>query len=170
MYNTQNLQKAWIPTPIGNIEVTGDELHIYSIDFQQHLPSNIKNNHETLPRVMQTAMLQLEEYFQGKRQKFTFPLSINGSVFQCNVWQALLAVPYAETRSYLDIANQVGNRQAVRAVAQANHANKFVIVIPCHRIIGSNGSLTGYGGGLWRKEWLLTHERSNAKRNSESRD
>lgn len=164
MTNTVPTQKAWLPTPIGNIEITGNSTHIYSIDFQQSLSGNIQNKHETLSRVMFTAITQLQEYFEGKRKTFTFPIMIDGTPFQKSVWEALTEVPYSNTRSYLDIAKQIGNEKSVRAVAQANHSNKFAIVIPCHRIIGSDGSLTGYGGGLWRKEWLLKHERQHAMR------
>ncbi len=101
---------------------------------------------------------QLAEYFEGSRIEFDLPLIIPGSDFQKRVWTALGDVPFGETRSYLQQADAIGSPQSVRAVANANGANRIAIVIPCHRIIGSDGGLTGYGGGLWRKRWLLEHE------------
>lgn len=104
---------------------------------------------------------QMEEYFAGKRKKFTFPLVIDGTPFQEKVWKALLKISYGETRSYLDQAKMIGNPKAVRAVANANGDNRIAIIIPCHRVIGSNGKLVGYGGGLWRKKYLLNLEGVN---------
>lgn len=98
---------------------------------------------------------QMEEYFTGKRKEFTFPLVIDGTPFQEKVWKALLKIPYGETRSYKDQAKSIGNPKAVRAVANANGDNRIAIIIPCHRVIGANGKLVGYGGGLWRKKYLL---------------
>jgi AraC family transcriptional regulator of adaptative response/methylated-DNA-[protein]-cysteine methyltransferase len=101
---------------------------------------------------------QMEEYFAGKRKEFTFPLVIDGTPFQEKVWKALLEIPYGETRSYKDQAKMIGNPKAVRAVANANGDNRIAIIIPCHRVIGANGKLVGYGGGLWRKKYLLNLE------------
>jgi methylated-DNA-[protein]-cysteine S-methyltransferase len=103
---------------------------------------------------------QLDEYFKGERREFTFPYILEGTIFQKNVWNALTGILYVNTGSYKDIAVSIGNEKAIRAVGSANGRNKLSIVIPCHRIIGSNGKLTGYAGGLWRKEWLLQHERN----------
>ncbi|OIO63309.1 MAG: XRE family transcriptional regulator [Candidatus Marinimicrobia bacterium CG1_02_48_14] len=105
-----------------------------------------------------TLRIQLQEYFAGKRKEFSVPLVLVGSPFQEKVWRALLAIPFGETRSYQAQANAIQNPTAVRAVANANGMNKISIIVPCHRVIGSNGKLIGYGGGLWRKEWLLAHE------------
>jgi AraC family transcriptional regulator, regulatory protein of adaptative response / methylated-DNA-[protein]-cysteine methyltransferase len=105
---------------------------------------------------------ELTEYFQGGRQDFTVPLVTPGSEFQQSVWQALRRIPYGTTRSYAEQARMIGTPSAVRAVARANGDNRIAIVIPCHRVIGADGRLTGYGGGLWRKEWLLHHEGSLA--------
>lgn len=105
---------------------------------------------------------QLEEYFEGKRKEFEIPLEIPGTEFQRKVWKALLAVPYGRTNSYEAQAIRVGDIQAIRAVAKANGENRIAILIPCHRIIGKNGDLTGYGGGLWRKKFLLELERKNS--------
>ncbi|MGE5679376.1 MAG: bifunctional transcriptional activator/DNA repair enzyme AdaA [Bacillota bacterium] len=104
---------------------------------------------------------QLDEYFEGKRHEFDLPLVLIGSDFQKKAWQALLKIPYGQTRSYKQQANTVGLEKAVRAIGHANGENRISIIIPCHRVIGEDGSLTGYGGGIWRKQWLLKHEREN---------
>ena len=116
-----------------------------------------------LPRaetpLIKRASEQLAEYFRGERKHFDFPISPSGSVFQKKVWDAVSAIPYGETRSYKDIAIQAGNPLAARAVGLANNRNPIVIVIPCHRVVGHDGSLTGYGGGLDIKEYLLNIEK-----------
>ncbi len=110
--------------------------------------------------VLQSAKRQLGEYFVGRRKIFDLPLAPSGTPFQHRVWQALLAIPYGETQSYADIARRIGNPKAVRAVGAANGANPLSIVVPCHRVIGADGSLTGYGGGLPRKRKLLALEQA----------
>jgi methylated-DNA-[protein]-cysteine S-methyltransferase len=104
------------------------------------------------------AVRQLEEYFAGKRRDFDLPLNLDGTEFQQRVWRALTEIPYGETRSYGELAKRIGNPNASRAVGLANGRNPVSIVVPCHRVIGADGSLTGYGGGLPRKQWLLAHE------------
>ena len=104
---------------------------------------------------------QLDEYFHGQRKEFDLPLVVPGTEFQQKVWEALIQIPYGITRSYKQQANVVGDIKAVRAVARANGENRISIVIPCHRIIGSDGSIVGYGGGIHRKQWLLKHEFEN---------
>jgi AraC family transcriptional regulator of adaptative response/methylated-DNA-[protein]-cysteine methyltransferase len=101
---------------------------------------------------------QIDEYFNGSRTIFNIPLHLVGSEFQKRVWNALLQIPFGETRSYKQQSLLLGNEKAIRAVAGANGDNGIAIIVPCHRVIGENGSLTGYGGGLWRKKWLLQHE------------
>ena len=101
---------------------------------------------------------QLDEYFKKKRKIFDLPLDLQGTDFQKRVWNELLKIPFGKTISYKDLSLKLGNLKAIRAVAAANGANPVSIIVPCHRIIGSNGSLTGYAGGLWRKKWLLEHE------------
>ncbi|WP_029696158.1 methylated-DNA--[protein]-cysteine S-methyltransferase [Comamonas badia] len=103
---------------------------------------------------------ELAQYFAGKRNQFDIPLDLVGTAFQQTVWRALLTIPHGQTRSYGEQARQIGKPTATRAVAAANGANKIALIVPCHRVIGSDGSLTGYGGGVPRKEWLLTLERS----------
>lgn len=111
---------------------------------------------------------EIEEYFDGDRKEFTVPFDISGSDFQQSVWDQLLTIPYGKTRSYKEQAIAIGNLKAIRAVATANGDNRIAIIIPCHRVIGSDGSLTGYGGGLWRKKYLLNLERSNLENITES--
>jgi methylated-DNA-[protein]-cysteine S-methyltransferase len=105
---------------------------------------------------------QLDEYFSGQRKNFDLPLWQDGTVFQQKVWKALMQIPYGKTISYLQLAIQLGNVKATRAVAAANGRNQLSIIVPCHRVIGSDGSLTGYAGGLDRKKWLLNHENKYA--------
>jgi AraC family transcriptional regulator of adaptative response/methylated-DNA-[protein]-cysteine methyltransferase len=109
--------------------------------------------------VVEQATRELAEYFAGGRTRFDVPLLTVGSDFQRRVWRALTEIPYGETRSYAQMARTVGRGNAVRALGRANGQNRMAIVIPCHRVVGSDGALTGYGGGLWRKRWLLDHER-----------
>lgn len=144
-------------SPIGIIEITGTEKAIYSILFSEKESPENQIDDQT-PQVLMTCYKQLDAYFNGNSQDFSFPIEMDGTPFQRQVWNALTSIPYAATGSYKDIANSIGNEKAVRAVGSANGRNKLCIVIPCHRIIGANGMLTGYAGGLWRKEWLLSHE------------
>jgi methylated-DNA-[protein]-cysteine S-methyltransferase len=157
-----NLQKLDYDSPIGVIEIVGTDEAICSIMFAEYdKPTNIRN--DNTGQVLVDCYSQMDEYFKGIRQEFSFPYFFEGTSFQKEVWDALTQIPYAETGSYKDIAVSIGNEKAIRAVGSANGKNKLSIVIPCHRIIGSNGKLTGYAGGLWRKEWLLKHEKSFKK-------
>lgn len=104
---------------------------------------------------------ELEEYFAWKRKMFTIPLKPTGTIFQQKAWEALTKIPYGETRSYKEEANLAGNPKAVRAIGWANNKNPIVIIIPCHRVIGADGNLVGYGGGIERKIWLLEHEKKS---------
>ncbi|WMJ81153.1 methylated-DNA--[protein]-cysteine S-methyltransferase [Clostridium sp. MB40-C1] len=100
----------------------------------------------------------MNEYFKGKRKVFTVKVSLNGTEFQNKIWDELTKIPFGKTVTYKNMAESIGNSKAVRAVGNANGKNVLNIIVPCHRVIGSDGSLTGYGGGLWRKKWILTHE------------
>jgi AraC family transcriptional regulator of adaptative response/methylated-DNA-[protein]-cysteine methyltransferase len=111
--------------------------------------------------------MQLSEYFEGSRKEFKLPLITPGSPFQKSVWNELLSIPYGSTRSYLEQSIALGNPDSIRAVAHANGMNRIAIIIPCHRVIGSDGSLTGYGGGIKRKKWLLDHERKHSGKSIE---
>jgi methylated-DNA-[protein]-cysteine S-methyltransferase len=144
-------------TPIGVLEIIGTEEAISSIMFADQEVVTRQLTKDT-PNVLKNCYHEMDEYFNGLRQEFSFPYINVGTEFQKTVWNALTTIPYAETGSYKDIAVAIGNEKAIRAVGSANGKNKLSIVIPCHRIIGSNGKLTGYAGGLWRKEWLLEHE------------
>ncbi len=151
------MNKLDYESPIGVIEIIGTDETICSIMFSEGGSVTNRKQEET-PEFLLDCFDQLEQYFKGERHEFTFPFTFEGTDFQKTVWNALAKIAYAETVSYKDIAVSIGNEKAVRAVGTANGKNKLSIVIPCHRIIGSNGKLTGYAGGLWRKEWLLQHE------------
>jgi methylated-DNA-[protein]-cysteine S-methyltransferase len=153
------LHKLDYESPIGVIEIIGTDEAICSIMFSEG-DSVTNSTLEETPELLVNCFDQLDQYFKGKRHEFTFPYTFEGTDFQKTVWNALTKVSCAETVSYKEIAVSIGNEKAIRAVGTANGKNKLSIVIPCHRIIGSNGKLTGYAGGLWRKEWLLQHERT----------
>jgi methylated-DNA-[protein]-cysteine S-methyltransferase len=150
--------KATYHSEIGSLEIVGTETSITVIRFVESGESGSEPAPTNLSPVVAECLSQLEEYFRGKRQEFSVPLKPSGTEFQQAVWRELLHVPYGQTVSYLDIAQRLGNKKAIRAVGAANGQNPIVIIVPCHRVIGSNGQLTGYGGGLWRKAWLLNHE------------
>ncbi|MEY9974373.1 methylated-DNA-[protein]-cysteine S-methyltransferase [Lysinibacillus sp. RC46] len=149
-------------SPIGIIEIVGSDTEVYSIMFSEH-DQIVNVPQKDTPQVIIDCQQQLHEYFIGKRHEFTFSYTFEGTSFQKEVWTALTSVAYGETATYKKTAASIGNEQAVRAVGSANGKNHLSIVIPCHRIIGSNGTLTGYAGGMWRKEWLLQHEKWNSK-------
>lgn len=144
---------AFINSPLGITKIVGDEngVSIISVLSEGELSTKI-------PKELQEAVSQLQEYFEGKRQDFEFKLNPKGTDFQQKVWQELLNIPFGKTMSYMDLSKKLGDVKAIRAVASANGKNPLWIVVPCHRVIGTDGSLTGYAGGLWRKKWLLEHE------------
>jgi len=147
------METAHIKTPLGIATIIGDKNGIFSITVADEatIPTII-------PNVLQEAVTQLNEYFDGERTDFTLKLNPKGTEFQQKVWKALLEIPFGKTRTYLEQSKILGDVKAIRAVASANGKNPLWIVVPCHRVIGSDGSLTGYAGGLWRKKWLLEHE------------
>ncbi len=140
-------------SPIGLVEVIGTSTNITSLCFVEVCKERFESN-----TIVGKAISQVGEYFDSKRRKFEVDISFAGTKFQEQVWQQLLTMPYGRLSSYQDIANAIGRPKAVRAVGGATGRNPISIIVPCHRIVGSNGKLTGYGGGLWRKEWLLKHE------------
>ncbi|MDR2432808.1 MAG: methylated-DNA--[protein]-cysteine S-methyltransferase [Puniceicoccales bacterium] len=140
-------------TNIGPLTITAENDHIIGIDFGVISPAN----HVNIP-VIHEAFRQLSEYFTGKRKIFNLPLNLSGTNFQKSAWEALLKIPYGQTITYGDIARMMCKRKAYRAVGMACHGNPISIVIPCHRIIGARGNLTGYGGGIDIKAWLLELE------------
>lgn len=147
---------VYIDTPLGNMSLTADETGICGLDLHGSEAADIPVK-ETA--VLKTAKIQLEEYFLGKRKEFDVPLSLEGTKFQVSVWNALCTIPYGELRSYKQIAELVNCPKGFRAVGMANHVNPVSIIVPCHRVVGSDGSMTGYGGGLDMKKYLLELER-----------
>lgn len=147
---------AILDSPLGNIEVKGDDFGLISVTFldQKKTPTP----RAEIPPELKDAHRQLTDYFMGKHQSFSLKLNPVGTEFQQKVWKQLQNVPMGKTATYLDIANRLGDAKTIRAAASANGKNPIAIIIPCHRIIGTDGSLTGYAGGLWRKKWLLEHE------------
>jgi len=147
------METAYFHSPLGPIEINAGDEGITSVSFVENIPENHTN-----PPSLSTSISQLGEYFSGKRKEFSVPLALGGTPFQKQVWQELQSIPFGEKRSYLDIALKLGDKNATRAVGAANGKNPIAIIIPCHRVIGEDGKLTGYAGGLWRKEWLLDFE------------
>ncbi len=151
--STTNYQ--YIESPIGKLRLVSDGLALLSIEFEgMHGTDGLEQSDDILKRATQ----QLAEYFSGRRRDFSLPLAAAGTAFQQQVWSALRQIPFGELRSYRDIATAIGNIKAVRAVGAANGRNPIPIVVPCHRVIGSNGNLTGFAGGLDAKRALLEHE------------
>ena len=142
-----------IKTPLGMATIKGDENGIAVIAIADEGVVS-----ERIPSILQEAVTQLQDYFDGKRTHFDLTLNPAGTEFQQKVWKGLCEIPFGKTMSYLELAKQLGDVKAIRAVASANGKNPLWIVVPCHRVIGTDGSLTGYVGGLWRKKWLLEHE------------
>lgn len=152
--NHTAVAQAAMASPVGNLWVTANDNGITEVAFRDGVPTA-----ESSPLV-ERALAQLTEYFAGARQEFSLPLAAQGTAFQQAVWRALCDLPYGATASYQDIARQIDNPKAVRAVGAANGRNPIAIIVPCHRVIGANGTLTGYAGGLPRKQWLLQLEGS----------
>ena len=148
------MDAAFIQTPLGTAKIEGDVEGLSAVTV---LNGDEKTS-DVIPECLEDAVYQLQEYFEGKRQDFTLELNPQGTDFQKRVWEGLLQIPYGKTVSYLDLSKILGDVKAIRAVAAANGKNPLWIVVPCHRVIGSDGSLTGYAGGLHRKKWLLEHE------------
>lgn len=159
-------------TPIGDMiaGATDAGLCLFDYRYRKSLPAIRRRISGTLDEdfeegdhpLLDALSAQLDEYFSGARQSFSLPLLPLGSAFQKSVWNALLEIPYGHTRSYMQQARALGDEKAVRAIASANGANGLAILIPCHRVVGADGSLTGYAGGLAAKRWLLQHERKHA--------
>ena len=148
------LQTCYIETPLGHAKISGNENGIASVsilDSQEELS-------ESIPEALLDCVIQLKEYFNTTRKKFDLKLHPEGTAFQKKVWKQLETIPFGKSISYLQLSKQLGDVKAIRAVASANGKNPLWIIVPCHRVIGSDGSLTGYAGGLHRKQWLLNHE------------
>ena len=146
-----------IDTPVGPLVITGTQTHINSVSFTDEAEEVFL---EAPPLLLECAQ-QLHEYFAGERRKFELPLSQPGTDFQQSVWEQLLHIPFGQTITYMQQAKRMNNLKSIRAVASTNGKNALAIIVPCHRVVGANGVLTGYAGGLWRKRWLLDHERGD---------
>ncbi len=152
------MKTAILDSPLGSIEVKGNDFGLVSVTFldqktkptsQAEVPPEVKDAHQ-----------QLTAYFKGNRKDFDLKLNLHGTEFQRKVWECLGEISYGKTATYLDIAKRLGDAKTIRAAASANGKNPIAIIIPCHRVIGTDGSLTGYAGRLWRKKWLLEHEQN----------
>jgi AraC family transcriptional regulator, regulatory protein of adaptative response / methylated-DNA-[protein]-cysteine methyltransferase len=169
---TALLTASWIETPLGPmLAIAGDQgLELLEFVDRRALETELRELRRTLKGaivpgdhpILQRTADQLREYFAGTLKTFDLPLTRRGSEFQLAAWHALCEIPYGETRSYSDMARRVGSPGAVRAIGRVNGQNRLAVVVPCHRVIRADGSLCGYGGGRWRKQWLLDHERSHA--------
>lgn len=146
--------KTYYKSPIGTILIEGDEKGMSKLIFTDNIGIESVDQNE----LTSLWINQLDEYFHHRREYFELELNLKGTAFQLRVWEELLKVPFGTTLSYKELSLRLGDLKAIRAVAAANGANPVSIIVPCHRIIGSDGSLTGYGGGLWRKRWLLDFE------------
>lgn len=144
----------YVNSPVGLLKIETDEKQLLSISFV----SSPENDSDFQPEILDETARQLEEYFKGRRKKFDLKLAPEGTLFQQKVWQQIIKVEYGETATYQKVAQQVGTEKHTRAVGLANGQNPIPIIVPCHRIIGANGKLTGYAGGIDRKKWLLQHE------------
>lgn len=165
---TECIQVTWLESPLGPLLAAADSRHVVLLEFTER--RMLETQFDTLRRRFKAAIVpgesalllklkqELMEYFDGRRKRFSVPLNYPGTPFQQKVWDELLKIPYGETRSYEDIARAVGSASAVRAVGQTNGLNRICVVIPCHRVVNKDGKLGGYGGGLWRKQALLTLE------------
>ena len=155
-------QAAFYHSPIGVILIEYTDEFITALLFKDEKPANqteiIMNEPDKNNALLNKCQQQLNEYFEGTRREFDFPIRQDGTPFQQKIWAALWEIPYGQTISYLELSKRTGDTKAIRAVGTTNGKNQLCIIVPCHRVIGSNGDLTGYGGGLWRKKWLLQHE------------
>ncbi len=150
------MKTAVLSSPLGKIELKGDENGLAAVLFKEE--TFIETKEDEIPGELVQAVFQLKQYFDGTITQFDLKLNPKGTVFQQKVWRQLAAIPFGKTYTYMDIARQLGDPKVIRAAASANGKNPISIIIPCHRVIGSDHSLTGYAGGIWRKKWLLEHE------------
>ena len=151
------LYTTYYSSPVGLLKISGTEHYISEVSFfdkTQKPPGKNKN----MPQLLIQCIEQLIQYFQGERRVFELPIHQAGTAFLPGGWTELMTIPFGKTISYLELARKTGDTKATRAVASANGRNNVAIIVPCHRVIGSNKELVGYGGGLWRKKWLLEHE------------
>lgn len=152
------MKYSYVESPLGDLLVRRDDVGLTALLFDAEADDAGERDDAAFADVRD----QLAEYFGGGRRDFALPLHASGTAFQQRVWKTLMEIPYGETASYRDVAEQLGSPDAVRAVGMANSKNPIAIVVPCHRVIGANGSLTGYAGGLENKRWLLSHEAAHS--------
>lgn len=144
-----------IDTPVGPLLISGTDEYIQAVNFTGEPEAGFPRP----PQLLLECAQQLHEYFAGDRKVFELPIRQPGTDFQQTVWEQLTRIPFGQTISYLQLAHRIGNPKSIRAVGTTNGKNQLAIIVPCHRVIGANGMLVGYAGGLWRKRWLLEHER-----------
>ncbi len=147
------------PSPLSRLLIAADEdaiSRIHFLDDNEEVPASV--GEDTNHPLLQECKNQLSAFFEGNLTAFSVPVRQEGTVFQQKVWAELLKIPYGKTISYLELSKRIGDVKAIRAVGTSNGKNEIAIIVPCHRVIGTNGTLTGYAGGLWRKQWLLEHE------------
>ena len=144
-------------SPVGLLKISGTSDFISEVSFHDTTQKNDSSKKDMPPMLIQ-CVEQLIQYFNGERRIFELPVNQSGTAFQMETWNLLMTIPYGKTISYLQLAIKTGDPKATRAVANANGKNNVAIIVPCHRVIGANKELVGYGGGLWRKKWLLEHE------------
>ncbi|MEO8770170.1 MAG: methylated-DNA--[protein]-cysteine S-methyltransferase [Ferruginibacter sp.] len=160
-------ETVYYKSPLGALSISSEATAIVEVSFANR-QTNITVNEDEIKYekgkspIIKKCIKQLDEYFAGQRFDFDLELSQAGTLFQQSVWAGLLKINYGRTLSYLSLSKRLGNVKAIRAVGTANGRNNIAIIVPCHRVIGSNGTLVGYGGDLWRKKWLLEHEAKNA--------
>ncbi len=155
-HHAEHHTRAYYHSPVGWLEIVGYERGLTTVAFIE-TPATAAATHSP---ILDEGITQLDEYFRGIRQHFSVAFALKGTPFQHSVWQQLQTIPFGQTVTYHAIAAAIGLPTASRAVGHANMRNPLAILIPCHRVIGKNGRLTGYAGGIWRKEWLLRHERA----------
>lgn len=161
MNPTHSLSRLTRPSPLGELTLVATDAALVGLFMEVHGPDALSAaGEERRTQLLAKVSAQLDEYFAGRRECFDVPVAPRGTEFQASVWQVLQRIPFGVTWSYAQVARALGNPKAVRAVGAANGSNPISIIIPCHRVIGANGSLTGYGGGLPRKRWLLAHEKT----------
>jgi methylated-DNA-[protein]-cysteine S-methyltransferase len=151
------IHTTYYHSPVGILKISGTVDYISEVSFHD-VSKKAEGKKRYFPPMLIQCVEQLIQYFNGERRKFELPISQPGTAFQQEVWNELMQIPFGKTISYLELARRIGDSKATRAVASANGKNDVAIIIPCHRVIGSDKELVGYGGGLWRKKWLLEHE------------
>jgi len=149
---------TYYQSPVGLIRISGNDHFISEVIFIDNIEKPVSDKRKHLPPLVIQCVEELIQYFHGQRKIFELPISQSGSAFQQKVWNELVGIPFGKTISYLELSRRLGDSKAIRAAAAANGRNNVAIIVPCHRVIGSNNKLVGYAGGLWRKKWLLEHE------------